>query len=201
MAVIMRATKDAQGDAARTSGSLENQLKGLTAELKVAGIAAGQALVPALEELAPIAKEALEDLTEFLRTPAGEAFVKWAAGLALFGVAGGTALKHVGDLAFATVQVGSIGKTVWAALRGGAKDAAKATAEVAEAAEGAATKTGGLASVVRALTSPLGLATIGVGALGIAIWKLSEAYEAHERWSQNFQKALDGIDSSKPTKE
>lgn len=201
MAIIMRATKDAQGDAARTSGSLENQLKGLQAELKESAIAAGQALVPALEELAPIAKEALQDLTAFLQTPAGEAFVKWAAGLALFGVAGGTALKHVGDLAFATVQVGNVGKTVWTALRGEARDAAKATAEVAQAAEGAATKTGGLASVVGALTSPLGLATIGVGALGIAIWKLSEAYEAHEKWSQNFQKALDGIDSSKPSKE
>ena len=201
MAIIMRATKDAQGDAARTSGSLENQLKGLQAELKESAIAAGQALVPALEELAPIAKEALQDLTAFLQTPAGEAFVKWAAGLALVGVTGGTVVKHLGDIAFGAVQIGSLSKSAWDRFGGGAAKAARAAENVADATEQAATKTGGLSSVVGAMTSPLGLATIGVGALGIAIWKLSEAYEAHERWSQNFQKALDGIDSSKPTKE
>jgi len=201
MAIIMRATKDAQGDAARTSGSLENQLKGLKAELKESAIAAGQALVPALEELAPVAKEALQDLTAFLQTPAGEAFVKWAAGLALVGVTGGTAVKHLGDIAFGAVQIGSLSKSAWDRFGGGAAKAARAAENVADATEQAATKTGGLSSVVGAMTSPLGLATIGVGALGIAIWKLSEAYEAHERWSQNFQKALDGIDSSKPTKE
>lgn len=170
MAVIMRATKDAQGDAARTSGSLENQIKGIQAEMKEAAIAAGQALVPALEELAPIAKEALEDLTAFLQTPAGEAFVKWAAGLALFGVTGGTAVKHLGDLAFATVQVGSLGKSVWDRFGGGAAKAADATEEVSEAIEAVASK-GRLVS---------GLALFGGAAAGIGIAEWARSWYAEQ---------------------
>ncbi|HSV93489.1 MAG TPA: hypothetical protein VLH81_10450, partial [Desulfobacterales bacterium] len=200
MALIMRATKDAQGDAARTSGSLENQLKGLKAELKESAIAAGQALVPALEELAPIAKEALQDLTAFLQTPAGEAFVKWAAGLALVGVAGGTAVKHLGDIAVGVVHIGSLSKSVWDRFGGGAAKAARAAENLAEATDKAAARTGGLSSVVGAMISPMGLATAGIAALGITIWRLSEAYEAHEKWSADFQRALEDIDTTRPSK-
>jgi hypothetical protein len=200
MAIIMRATKDAQGDAARTSGSLENQLKGLKAELKENAIAAGQALVPALEELAPIAKEALQDLTAFLQTPAGEAFVKWAAGIALVGVTGGTLVKHLGDIAGGAVQIGSLASSAWDRFGGGAAKAARSAADVAQATEGAATQTNKLGAIVGAITSPLGLATIGIAALGVAIWRLSAAYEESEKWSRDFQTALNDIDTSKPSK-
>jgi len=189
MAIIMRATKDAQGDAARTAGSLENQIKGLQAELKEAAIATGQALVPALEELAPIAKEALEDLTEFLRTPAGEAFVKWAAGLALVGVTGGTAVKHLGDIAFGAVQIGSLSKSIWERFGGGAKKAADATKEVSEAVEKTAGKTGKLGSVMGALAFP--------AAIAIGVWAYHEAVSAAIEATENLNKTLSDISAGK----
>lgn len=190
MAIIMRATKDAQGDAARTSGSLENQLKGLKAELKESAIAAGQALVPALEELAPVAKEALRDLTAFLQTPAGEAFVKWAAGLALVGVTGGTVVKHLGDIAGGAVQIGSLGKSVWQGLGGGAKKAADATEEVAEAAEQAASKTGAMGAVLSAITSPAGIAVGAVALVAGGIWAYTESVKAAVKATEDMDRTL-----------
>lgn len=186
MAIIMRATKDAQGDAARTSGSLENQLKGLKAELKESAISAGQALVPALEDLAPVAKEALQDLTAFLRTPAGEAFVKWAAGFALVGVAGGTAVKHLGDIAGGAMQIGSLGKSVWERFGGGAKAAA-------DAVQDAAVKTSRWSSVVAALASPVGAAAVGVAALAATIGALVVGYRNAMRASEEFTADLTEI--------
>jgi len=201
MAIIMRATKDAQGDAARTSGSLENQLKGLKAELKESAIAAGQALVPALEDLAPVAKEALQDLTAFLQTPAGEAFVRWAAGAALAATGTGAVLSKVGGLATGLVSMGSLGASAWELLAGKSTGAAKAAEAAAGATATASRSTGLLASAVGALTSPMGLATAGMAALGLGIWRLSDAYREHERWSRDFQTALDGVSTDQAVAE
>lgn len=44
--MIMKGTSDAQGDAARTSGSFANQMKGLKADLEDVAIAIGEQLIP-----------------------------------------------------------------------------------------------------------------------------------------------------------
>lgn len=49
--IIMKDSADAQGDAARTSGSFKNQLRGLKAQLKAAGVQIGKTLMPAAQSL------------------------------------------------------------------------------------------------------------------------------------------------------
>lgn len=58
--VIMKSTKDAQGDAARTSESYANQLRGLQSELKEASAAMGAALLPAALEVV----QSIKSMTE-----------------------------------------------------------------------------------------------------------------------------------------
>ena len=66
-AIMMRQTTDAQGDAARTAGSFENQTKALSAEIHELQVALG-------EELMPLAQELLGwtiDMVKFLRSDGG----------------------------------------------------------------------------------------------------------------------------------
>ena len=60
MEIIMRSTSDAQGDAARTSGSFANQMRGLQAVLKDVGVSMGEILLPEARKLVAWAREALE---------------------------------------------------------------------------------------------------------------------------------------------
>ncbi len=52
--IIMGATTDAQGDAARTSESFVNQMKGLSAATEELQVAWGQALLPTIERIIPV---------------------------------------------------------------------------------------------------------------------------------------------------
>lgn len=52
--VIMNSTKDAQGDAARTSEGFANQLRGMQSELREASAAMGQALLPAALDIVKV---------------------------------------------------------------------------------------------------------------------------------------------------
>ena len=49
--IIMDSTKDAQGDAARTSGSFANQMRGLKADLEETAVEIGQHLIPIAQDL------------------------------------------------------------------------------------------------------------------------------------------------------
>lgn len=49
--LIIEQTRDAQGDAARTAGSFENQMKGLSATIRDVRIAIGQQLIPVATEI------------------------------------------------------------------------------------------------------------------------------------------------------
>jgi hypothetical protein len=133
LAIIMRATGDAQGDAARTSGSLENQLRGLKAELTEIAVGAGKALVPALEKLTPVLKDALGRVADFVATPAGATFVKWAAGAALATTGTGAVASKLGVLATGVVSMGSLGKSAWELFSGKAKEAADNAGDVKDA--------------------------------------------------------------------
>lgn len=55
--IIMRSSGDAMGDAARTSDSFTNQVRGLNAQLKDAGIAIGEKLIPPLKRLIPFFRD------------------------------------------------------------------------------------------------------------------------------------------------
>lgn len=67
LAVIMEQTSLAQGDAARTSGSLTNVLKGLNAQSKDLTTALGQALAPVVLDLAIGLSELLEPVAQFIK--------------------------------------------------------------------------------------------------------------------------------------
>lgn len=64
LAIIQRSTADAQGDAARTADSFANQMRGLKAALKEAGVAIGR-------ELMPQAKALLGQITPLIRRFSG----------------------------------------------------------------------------------------------------------------------------------
>jgi hypothetical protein len=61
--IIMKGTKDAQGDAIRTSDSLANRTKGLKAQFEAFAIRIGSELVPAFEDLVTGASEAVTVIT------------------------------------------------------------------------------------------------------------------------------------------
>lgn len=59
LALIMEGTKDAQGDAARTSGSFSNQVKGLWGNIKDLGVIIGNALIPSMSLIVGKTKDAI----------------------------------------------------------------------------------------------------------------------------------------------
>lgn len=58
MNILFASTKDAQGDAARTSGSFANQMKGLTSAIMEAGVEIGKVLIPAAASMVAVVKDA-----------------------------------------------------------------------------------------------------------------------------------------------
>lgn len=60
--LIMRQTGDAQGDAARTAGSFENQTKALAADIERLQIKLGQRLVPAAQSVVGVTRELIDVL-------------------------------------------------------------------------------------------------------------------------------------------
>jgi len=201
LAIIMRATGDAQGDAARTSGSLENQLRGLKAELTEIAVGAGQALVPVLEELAPVMKETLESVSDFIATPAGEEFVKWAAGAALVTTGTGLMLQNLGSIATGIVSMGSLGRSAWDLFTGKAKEAAEAAEDVSSAMGSTLPKVSKLDSLLGSVGLTTTSAAIGIGALAIGIMEYGREAEAARAATEAFNRGLADIAAGKASED
>lgn len=67
LSIIMKSTTDAQGDAARTSGSFANQMKALNAAFRSLAVTAGQAVLPEMTKIVSAVKEAAAKFGDWLR--------------------------------------------------------------------------------------------------------------------------------------
>lgn len=105
--LIIRGTADAQGDAARTSESFTNQMRGMKAELKAVGEDIGEILIPYAIQLVEKVKELTAAWGE-LSDEQRERIIKY---LAIFAVAG-PALYAVGTIAKLVPALYSL----WAAI-------------------------------------------------------------------------------------
>lgn len=110
--LIMKGTADAQGDAARTSGSFANQLKGFQAQAREAAIVVGNALLPAATQL-------LEMVTNLARwfaelSPEMQQMILMAAGIV---AALGPVLIVLGSFASALGAIIKLAPLVMAAGR------------------------------------------------------------------------------------
>lgn len=65
--LILAGTKDAQGDAARTSGSYANMTRALDAQVKLLANDIGQELLPAMKDLVAITTDSIKGFRNFLR--------------------------------------------------------------------------------------------------------------------------------------
>jgi len=105
--LILAGTSDAQGDAARTSESFANQMKGLGAVTQELAVAIGNALIPPIKELIKRLKELLPKITEWI-----DKNQKLVTGLAVagFGVTGLVAVMQpfIQIVADGIVVVGSL---------------------------------------------------------------------------------------------
>lgn len=173
--IIMDRTVDAQGDAERTAGSLENRMRRLTSEYTEMAVTIGEHLKPAAQDLNAAAIELLDtfnDLPPWLQ----KIISLMAGGGGLVVLFGGLALKlaaTVAQLLLVIPQAKIYNKLLWeeAAAAGAAATAegALATARTAAAAAGVAAGVGGAAAVAgAAATLALPAAAAGVaGAAGV----------------------------------
>lgn len=150
--IITKGTTDAQGDAARTSGSFANQMKGLKGSLDEVAVAGGQALIPTLQILVPVIRETAEWAAELAETPAGRGLVVAAAGAGLLGTTLGpllvmlpTIVEQLARLPVAMTRIraaaamtATASKAMWAAITGPAGLAVIAIAAVTGAIAGMA---------------------------------------------------------------
>lgn len=81
--LIMKATADAQGDAAKTSGSFANQIKGLLADVKSLAIVLGGFFIPKMKELITSVREFIPKVMDWVKGNKDLIIstVKWVAGL------------------------------------------------------------------------------------------------------------------------
>lgn len=96
MNIIVSSTSDAQGDAARTAESFTNQVKGLTAKLKDAGISIGNVLIPPLSAMIGWFNSLLDAFNNL--SPEMKTFIVVLGGLA---AAIGPVLAAIGTLTLA----------------------------------------------------------------------------------------------------
>lgn len=159
--LILKDTKDAQGDFQRTSGSLANQQRILNAEWENAQAELGQALLPAMTSLVGVTRDVIGVTVEHRGTIAEVA--KWA------GIAGAAMLTYVG-----TTKAAAAASATFAAIRTAASGAGLA-------ADGArlsfrAFATGAIGALGKGGVA--GLAAAGVVGLTLAIWKLRDGESA-----------------------
>jgi hypothetical protein len=159
--LILKDSKDAQGDFSRTSGSLANQQRILNAEWENAQAELGQALLPAMTSLVGVTRDVIGVTVEHRGTIAEVA--KWA------GIAGAAMLTYAG-----TTKAAAAASATFAAIRAAATGAGLA-------AEGSrlsfrALAQGGLAALGKGGVA--GLAAAGVVGLTLAIWKLRDGENA-----------------------
>lgn len=160
--LILQQTSDAQGDFARNSDSLANQVKTLKAQFTDVAAELGTALIPVAKQLAG----ALSRVAQWFGnlSPGMQSFIV-KAGLMVAAI--GPALSILGRL---VVVVGSLTKA-FAAIR--AVAAAQSVTAFGTAAAGAATGTAALTAAVASLTIALGVVITTAAAAAAALaWLL-----------------------------
>lgn len=111
--LIMKGTTDAQGDAARTSESFANQMKGLKGALKEIGIELGNTLIPILKDFIASGKPILEWFRAL--TPTNK---KWVMQIGLTVAAIGPLLTILGKLITTFQILRTTAISAWAATAG-----------------------------------------------------------------------------------
>lgn len=106
LAIILRGTTAAQGDAIRTAGSFANQLKALKAQIKDASAEIGKHLLPVLTPLIGTLRRVGAGVADYLK--ANPHIVRMAALVAGGALAGGIALLVSGALASSVVSLMSL---------------------------------------------------------------------------------------------
>ena len=142
LAIIMRGTTAAQGDAIRSAGSFANQMKALQAQVSDAAVEIGSALLPVITPLIPKLANGVKIVAAWIQqnssvvvSVAKIASVVLAAGVAFIAI--GTAVSGL------ATTLGVIGSVI----------------------SGVGTAIGILGSMLAAILSPIGLVIAGIGAL------------------------------------
>jgi len=168
--LIMRATTDVQGAAAREADGLANQTKALTADLKELGEEFGQILMPMARDLISVVRDGIGWISGF-----DEGTKKVIVTTGLFAAATGPAIWAVGTLA------GSLGSTI----------SLYRTYQASTIAATIATK--GFTAAIMA--NPLGLAIIGVTTLGAVLLPLiastNDATTAQNEYNEALRETAD----------
>ena len=148
MAIIMRGTTAAQGDAIRSAGSFANQMKALRAKVSDAAVEIGSALLPVITPLVTKIAEAVQVAAEWIRRNQALVVTLFKIGAAV--AAGGIALVLIGT-AISGVA------TVFGAL--------------AAVVSGVGTAIGLIGSALGALLSPIGLVIAAI--VGLAAYLIT----------------------------
>lgn len=197
MAIILRGTTAAQGDAARSSGSFANQMKALQANVADAAAEVGTALLPTVTRVVTGMSSAIKQATQWVSANQGLAVA--IAGVAAGLIAGGVALMAFGGL---LSMAGSVATTIGSMLSGLAAVATTVGGVLVSAVGGA----------LAFLASPIGIAVAAVAALAAGVLYFSglgsqimsglggafdsiktEAMSAFETIKADGAEALDGI--------
>ena len=164
LALIMRGTTAAQGDAIRSADSFANQLKAVQGSAEDAGGVIGGALLPVITPLVATARAYIETAGKWISENKG--LVVSIAKLAAVVFAAGLGLVIVGTL------FGAVGGII-----GG----------IMTVITGAAAAFAGIGAAVAAMLSPMGLVTAGVGVLaGTILAKSGLAGKALEWLKEKF---------------
>ena len=176
--LIMQATTDVQGAAAREADGLANQTKALTADLKELGEEFGQILMPMARDLISVVRDGIGWISGL-----DEGTKKLIVTTGLFAAATGPAIWGIGTLA------GSIGSTI----------SLYRTYQASAFAATVATK--GFTAAIMA--NPLGLAIIGVTALGAVLLPLiaatNDATDATNEYADALREVRDLSEKSTET--
>jgi hypothetical protein len=176
--IIMQATTDAQGAAAREADGFANQTKALTADLKELGEEFGQILMPMARDLISVVRDGIGWISGF-----DEGTKKVIVTTGLFAAATGPAIWGIGTLA------GSLGSTI----------SLYRTYQASAFAATVATK--GFTAAIMA--NPLGLAIIGVTTLGAVLLPLiastNDATDATNEYADALREVRDLSEKSTET--
>jgi len=176
--LVMQATTDVQGAAAREADGLANQTKALTADLKELGEEFGQILMPMARDLISVVRDGIGWISGF-----DEGTKKVIVTTGLFAAATGPAIWGIGTLA------GSIGSTI----------SLYRTYQASAFAATVATK--GFTAAIMA--NPLGLAIIGVTTLGAVLLPLiaatNDATDATNEYADALREVRDLSEKSTET--
>ena len=142
LAIIMRGTTAAQGDAERSAGSFANQMKALQAKVEDAAVEIGSALLPVVTPLVTALADAVKMVSAWIKENRGLVVV--LAKVAAAVVAAGLAFVLIGTV------VSGFGATLGA---------------LASVLTGIGSAFSLVGSAIAALMSPIGLVIAGVGAL------------------------------------